>query len=82
MVTEKYLAERGRWTLHACNKCGFDELFDAPSDLIRVAFPNLPPNAEPEMFTAFCPLCGGVQGLELRAAPSQAPQRPWWKLWG
>lgn len=66
MVTEKYLRERPRWKIHPCEKCGFSELFDAPSNLIRVAFPNMPADAEPEMFTAFCPLCRGVQGVELK----------------
>jgi hypothetical protein len=60
-TSEKYLAERQEWDIAPCNKCGFGELFDAPSDLARRLFPNLPPGAAPEMMTAFCPLCGGVQ---------------------
>src|SRR5436190_6698032 len=31
LVTEKYLRERPLWTIHACQKCGLAELFDAPS---------------------------------------------------
>jgi hypothetical protein len=91
MVTEKYLRERGEWVIHPCSKCGMSELFDAPSDLMRVVFPNLPPGSQMSMFTAFCPLCGGVQGLESQSdlvetgdKPASAPnsgKRPWWKFW-
>jgi hypothetical protein len=91
MVTDKYLQERGAWVIHPCRKCGFSELFDAPSDLIRVVFPNTPADAQMSMFTAFCPLCGGVQGVEAKdnlaggKGPSAAPpsaKRPWWRFWG
>lgn len=91
MVTDKYLAERKEWVIHPCRKCGFSELFDAPSDLIRVVFPNAPLDAQVSMFTAFCPLCGGVQGVASRsdavshdgeATPPPRAKRPWWKFWG
>jgi hypothetical protein len=92
MVTDKYLRERGDWIIHPCRKCGFSELFDAPSDLIRVVFPNTPPDAQMSMFTAFCPLCGGVQGVASRAnpvsggeeagPPAALARRPWWRFWG
>ena len=91
MVTDKYLREREAWTIHPCRKCGLTELFDAPSDLIRVVFPNAPPGAQMSMFTAFCALCGGVQGVEARTSPTAADEqtpvspprkRPWWKFWG
>lgn len=94
MVTDKYLRERNSSVITPCQQCGFSELFDAPSDLMRVVFPklpNLPPGAEKLMFTAFCPLCGGVQGVESSgalmsggAAPGEHPpaKRPWWKFWG
>lgn len=91
MVTDKYLRERGEWIIHPCRKCGFSELFDAPSDLIRVVFPNTPPGAQMSMFTSFCPLCGGVQGVAAKDDPARSehepapvPQtatRPWWKFW-
>lgn len=90
LVTEKYLSEREGWNLTACEKCGFDELFDAPSDLMRAVFPNLPRDAVMEMFTALCPLCGGVQGVEVvRDVGSSQPaqpvarkrDRPWWRFW-
>jgi Uncharacterized protein conserved in bacteria (DUF2314) len=91
MVTDKYLRERGAWVIHPCRGCGLSELFDAPSDLIRVVFPNTPADAQMSMFTAFCPLCGGVQGVESKDNPAgeeepapAAPQakRPWWRFWG
>ncbi|HEX4611502.1 MAG TPA: hypothetical protein VH092_25130 [Urbifossiella sp.] len=87
MVTDKYLRERSAWVIHPCTRCGLSELFDAPSDLMRVVFPNNPPGGVVSMFTSFCPLCGGVQGVEARGlpagggAPSPA-KRPWWKFWG
>lgn len=92
MVTDKYLRERGAWVIHPCSKCGFSELFDAPSDLIRAVFPNHPAGAVMSMFTAFCPFCGGVQGVESRSdlasggdeptATRPVARRPWWRFWG
>lgn len=87
LVTAKYLAERGAWVIHPCHKCGLSELFDAPSDLIRVAFPNTPPDAAMSMFTALCPFCGGFQGVESRGSPlpvsaAPPPRRPRWRFWG
>jgi Uncharacterized protein conserved in bacteria (DUF2314) len=91
MATDKYLRERGAWVIHPCSKCGLSELFDAPSDLTRAAFPDLPADAQMSTFTSFCPLCGGVQGVESRdtpaahegepVAPPQAAKRPWWRFW-
>jgi hypothetical protein len=93
MVTDKYLAERDIWKITPCDKCGLLELFDAPSDLIRAVFPSTPSDATMGMFTAFCPLCGGIQIVTSRDHPSsnaddQQPifppktKRPWWKIWG
>jgi hypothetical protein len=91
MVTEKYLLEREAWVILPCDKCGLAELFDAPSDLIRAVFPSLPPDGEVGMFTTFCPLCGGIQGVKLHNAstpggvvPTSAAsslKRPWWRFW-
>lgn len=88
MVTEKYLAERDRWSIHGCNKCGFDELFDAPSDLIRAIFPDIAADTSMEMFTSFCGICGGVQGIQDKnslsfesAAIPEANPRKWWQFW-
>jgi hypothetical protein len=62
-VSEKYLAERDNWIIKPCGKCGFAELFDAPSDLLKKVFPNVGKNSNEEMeaFTSFCPMCRGVQ---------------------
>jgi hypothetical protein len=83
LITDKYLRERPSWTIHPCQKCGFTELFDAPSDLMRVVFPNIPVDeAVMEVFTSFCPLCGGVQTVEFRETGKQAPRkRAWWQFW-
>lgn len=81
MVTAKYIEEKSRWEITPCSKCGFTELFDAPSDLVRAVFPNLPGDGDLEVFTAFCPLCGGVQGVERVQNKSGMDRRPWWKFW-
>ena len=64
MVTDKYLSERDNWVIHPCDKCELTELFDAPSDLIRVVFPDPPKEAIMDMFTVTCGACGGVQVVE------------------
>lgn len=61
MVSPQYLAERSKWVIEPCNKCGLTELFDPPSTLIKIVFPDLPPDQKMEAFTAFCGACGGVQ---------------------
>lgn len=84
LVTAKYLAERPHWTIHPCDKCGFAELFDAPSDLIRIVFPNLEHRAKMGMFSAFCPMCGGIQVVENEAetaAMRHRLKRKWWQFW-
>jgi hypothetical protein len=87
MVTEKYLCERPNWIIHPCQKCGLTELFDPPSDLMRVVFPNVPEGSIMEMFTAFCGACGGVQVVQYRDAQieehpvSEAGQKKWWQFW-
>jgi hypothetical protein len=60
-VRDEYLKERPDWKIHACDKCGFDELFDPPSALLAKIFANVPADAKTEAFTSFCPLCRGVQ---------------------
>lgn len=66
MVSERYLAERADWTIEPCEACGLEHLFDAPSHLIQATFPGLEEGATPELFTAFCPLCGGVQVVQAK----------------
>lgn len=64
LVTEKYLRERGDWRIHPCPECGLSEVFDAPSDLVRVQFPDAPADAFVGAFTVMCPLCSGAVVLE------------------
>lgn len=56
MTTAKYLRERPQWKIHPCSKCGFSELFDAPSDLVRATFPSLPDDAfvDASLHSAHC----------------------------
>jgi hypothetical protein len=61
MVTGKYLREREAWIIHPCPQCGLSELFDAPSDLIRVLFPHNSPEAPVSNFTVMCPQCCGME---------------------
>ena len=86
MIRPKYLEERERWVIHPCHRCGLAELFDAPSDLIAKVFPTLPAGQVPEMFTAVCGVCGGVQGVESAGAMADrvkqpAPPKRWWQFW-
>jgi hypothetical protein len=87
LVTEKYLRERPDWEVAIpCSCCGLTELLDAPSDLIRVVFPDLPKDATMSAFTAFCGVCGGTLVLRHRGAagqiPSESPRRrKWWQFW-
>lgn len=60
MAYPQYLAERANWTITPCTKCGLSELFDPPSQLIKVIFPTAP-EISIVSFTTFCPLCGGIQ---------------------
>lgn len=63
MVTEQYLAERSAWGMSPCAKCGFSECLDPPSLMFHTRFPDTPPGAEPQSFSSFCNLCGGIQLL-------------------
>ncbi len=85
-VTEKYLRERPEWVILPCNKCGLTELFDAPSDLIRVVFPRTPQGGSMGMFTAICGNCGGIQVVQHRdfeqgSEGTPPPARKWWQFW-
>ncbi len=87
MVTSKYLSERGDWVIHPCNKCGLTELFDAPSDLLKVIFPNAPAD-KMAAFSSFCVACGGAQVVERKGpredAATAMPGREatkWWQIW-
>ena len=68
MVTDKYLSERKNWIIHPCRKCGFSELYDAPSDLIRVTFPNRVKRGVMTSFTTRCCACGDGQVVEKKSS--------------
>jgi hypothetical protein len=65
-VTEQYLAERPAWDITPCGKCGLSELFDPPSVLMRVVFPNTPAGHVMQMFTVRCGSCGSAQVVQAR----------------
>ncbi len=67
MVTEKYLAEKPAWIINPCEKCGSQEILDAPSDLIKVLFPATPEDSTIDAFTTFCVFDGGVQSVKRKA---------------
>jgi hypothetical protein len=89
MVTDKYLQERKDWKIVPCNKCGCKDLFDAPSDLIKVLFPNIPQGSSMQKFTTFCGVCGGVlvvvasavAAKEMLEQEAQAAKKKWWQFW-
>jgi hypothetical protein len=88
LVGEAYLAERGRWSFIACDRCGADQALDPPTIMARTRFPNAPAGAVPVAFTAICP-CGGTMALSLVEGsapvadePAESPRaKPWWKFW-
>ena len=67
-VTEKYFRERPDWIIHPCKNCGLSELFDAPSELMKARFPDLPDDAVVDSFTANCGMCGGAQLIQHKDA--------------
>lgn len=87
MVTEKYLRERPDWIVHPCTDCGLTELFDAPSDLIKVVFANTPEGSIIQMFTAICGACGGAQAVEYKDCDNGDQDlrgkstKRWWEFW-
>lgn len=64
MVTDNYLIERENWKITPCDKCGFTELFDSPSELFKIMFERNESDDEIVSFSTFCNLCGGVQIIE------------------
>ena len=70
LVTERYVMERRHSYVVGCQKCGFSELFDCPSDLRAVTFPG----QEVSTFTARCPICGGSQLVRLLPSTPSTPR--------
>jgi hypothetical protein len=62
-VTDDYLTEREGWAISPCDRCGATEVFDPPSVMAKVRFPDAPAGAAIESFTSFCSMCGGMQML-------------------
>lgn len=84
MATEKYLLERPHWEISPCDKCGLSEVLDAPSDLVKASFKDLPAGGAFFTFTSFCPICGVDGKLELNSvgAPVMEPKlRRWFDFW-
>ena len=84
-VTPQYLKEISDWTFHACEKCANDVLFDTPSKIQQIAFPNLPEGAVLQTFTTFCPLCGSAVALESKDVDDdggdERPAKKWYEFW-
>jgi len=86
LVNEQYLSERSDWMIHPCDRCGLSELYDAPSDLLQKVFPAPAGQLVPEMFTAICGWCGGVQVVQRAGSESVEPppiqtHARWWEFW-
>ena len=58
-----YINELKDWEVSPCDKCGFTELFDAPTEVMKLSFPNLRAGEVMEAFTTTCNLCGGKQAV-------------------
>ena len=81
-VTEKYLEEREEWVITPCDKCGFSELLDPPSELAKKITPSMRDNEISMMFTTFCCLCGGllvVQRKEFLDENGELKTPPGWE---
>ena len=70
-VTDDYLADRVKYTITPCSKCGLPELFDPVVKLYAKSFPGLADrtNSVIANFTSYCPLCGGVIVVSNRELP-------------
>lgn len=66
-VTPQYIEECPTWEVQPCNKCGLADALDPPSVMHQTRFPQTPPGAISNMFTAFCANCGGMQMFLMRA---------------
>jgi len=62
-VFETFIREKKDWEITPCEKCGFTELFDPPSEIIMIKFPDLKPGESIEAMALLCDLCGGLQTI-------------------
>ncbi len=60
MLPLQYLYERDQWIIDPCTKCGFKELFIAPSVLQERQFKGV----AVAMMTGRCGMCGGTQVIQ------------------
>jgi hypothetical protein len=73
MITPGYESERPRWAVTPCDRCGADQALDPMSVMAKTRFPDMPPDAAPVAFTAFCP-CGGTMMLgQIEGAGASVP---------
>ena len=63
-------------------------LFDNPSTIMRIAFPNMPANSTMNAFSTFCPLCGDPIVLRHKDTPEEDDESPsfakpkkWYEFW-
>jgi hypothetical protein len=66
LVTERYLLERGDWSITPCSKCGAAECMDPPSVMAETRFSNQLAGIEMKLFSSICAQCGGIQLLAKR----------------
>lgn len=74
MVTEQYIRERPDWLIEPCERCGLTELFDEPSKLLKITFPDLHVAEGQSVmitFNTFCGFCGGTLVLSSRTPVSK-----------
>ena len=86
LVTQKYLSERDDWVIQPCDKCGLSELFDAPSDLAKLALSSAADAESIEAFTTHCPIDDGVMVVahkdsEIAQSMTQQSKKQWWQFW-
>ena len=89
LVSDSYLKEIVDWRFAIpCKKCGNDVLFDNPSTIMRIAFPNMPANSTMDAFSTFCPLCSDPIVLRHKDTPEEEDESPsfakpkkWYEFW-
>lgn len=84
-VSPEYLEEIKDWKISPCEKCANDVLFDTPSTICRIAFPDMPGDAVMQVFTTFCPMCGNAMAVSQRTFEDNANRNPvnkkWYEFW-
>jgi len=91
MANDAYLEDRKGWVVSPCDKCGFTEMFQPPSERAAAFMRenNIPEENTPIMLSTFCPLCGGCQILGKVGTEAEQKVREfnpcgkkkWWRFW-